>query len=61
MILSKEWPTASSTSQINYVNAYLFLVFEVTAALNGVCKLWGSVEHSVHCWLRDVKLQTCMS
>jgi len=56
MILSKEWPIASSTSQINYINAYLFPVFKVTAALIGVCKLWGSVEHSVHCRLWNVKL-----
>lgn len=55
MILSKEWPITSSTSQINYINAYLFPIFKVTAELIGVCKLWVSVEQRVHCRLHDVK------
>jgi hypothetical protein len=56
MILSKEWLTASSTSQINYINAYLFPVFEVTAALIGVCKLRGSVACTVDYGMLSSKL-----
>jgi hypothetical protein len=39
MILSKEWLSASSISQINYNSAYFFPAFGVTAALIGACKL----------------------